>query len=96
MQELALSCAWLHLSAAAGVELAALRPDGIGGAATSHGQGVLPGEAAGGHPAGSQKFCNNCTGKIAVESPNAVSFRFDVAGNALAKSTFINSQKQHT
>jgi hypothetical protein len=42
MQELALSCVVLHLTAPAGVELGAFLPDGIAGAATGHGKGVYP------------------------------------------------------
>jgi hypothetical protein len=42
MQELALSSGLLHLTAAAGVELGALVPDGIAGAATGQGKGVPP------------------------------------------------------
>jgi len=42
MQELALSCVLPYLTAPAGVELGAFRPEGIPGTATSHGKGVPP------------------------------------------------------
>jgi hypothetical protein len=62
-------------------------PDGRGGAAAGHGKGVPPQGAGGSQLTAPQKFYNDCIGKMAVEPPNSVSFRFGTAGNAFAKST---------
>jgi hypothetical protein len=37
------------------------------------------------HPGVSRKFYNDCTGRMAVESANSVSFRFGAAGKRICK-----------
>jgi hypothetical protein len=97
MQELALSCVALHLTAATGVELAAFGQDGIAGAATSHGKGVPP---EGRRRGGTQLLRGNFT-TIALEGwrsnhPTSSVSRSDAAGNALAESTSKTCKKHYT